>query len=270
MIQYFKKSLHDFFYEIGGITFFFVNTMKTFKALLREESPNLKPITKQMSQVLTRSLSTVLLAGVFVGAILVLQFNLMLKNYDAQVFLGGLTTSALVREIGPLLISFLLAGKIGAFSAAELGTMRVTDQIDAIECLGVNSIEYLIVPRMVAIIISNLFLLILGLIVSILSAMILAHFFCGINFLRFASSIPRFTGFWTVTSGFLKSLVYSSIVAAVSSYKGYTATGGARGVGKAVTQASIFICFYLVIANFLTSYFLDFIYDIGNLIFGVY
>ncbi|MBI3535355.1 MAG: ABC transporter permease, partial [Deltaproteobacteria bacterium] len=192
------------------------------------------------------------------------------RSYDAQIFLGGLNTSALVREIGPLLISFLLAGKIGAYSAAELGTMRVTEQIDAIECLGTNPIQYLIVPRMVAIMISSLILLIFGLVISIFSAMLIAQVFCGVNFLRFASSIPRFTGLWTISSGFIKSLVYSTIVASVACYKGYTATGGARGVGKAVTQASVYVCFYIVIANFLTSYFLDFIYEMGRLIFGIY
>src|SRR4029077_12204370 len=122
-----------------------------------------------------RSLLTVMFSGVFVGAIMVVQFSMMLGKYDALSFLGGLNTSALVREVGPLIISFLLAGKIGAFTAAELGTMRVTEQIDAIECLGTNPIQYLIVPRFVGIVISSVILLLIGLLISIGGAMLVAN-----------------------------------------------------------------------------------------------
>ncbi len=260
------KILSSFFHEVGSLTHFFVLTIRTF---FRTQG-NSKAIMAHLSTVFSRSFSTVLFAGVFVGAILVLQFNLMLKNFDAQIYLGGLNTSALVREIGPLIISFLLAGKIGAFTAAELGTMRVTEQIDAIECLGMNPIQYLVVPRMISIIVGSQFLLILGLIIGILGAMGIASLFCGVNFLQFSSSIPRFTGIWTLASGFFKSLVYGIIVAGVACYKGYTASGGARGVGRAVTQAAAYICFYIVIANFLTSYFLDFIHEFFNLLWGVH
>src|SRR4029077_13624236 len=118
-----------------------------------------------------RSLLTVMFSGVFVGAIMVVQFSMMLGKYDALSFLGGLNTSALVREVGPLIISFLLAGKIGAFTAAELGTMRVTEQIDAVECLGTARAQYLIVPRFLGIVLSSLILLEIGLIVSIMGAL---------------------------------------------------------------------------------------------------
>jgi phospholipid/cholesterol/gamma-HCH transport system permease protein len=207
-------------------------------------------------------------SGIFVGAILVLQFNQILEKYDAQVLLGGLNTSAIIREVGPLIISFLLAGKVGAFTAAELGTMRVTDQIDAIECLGTNSLDYLILPRFYGILFSSLLLLGVSLLISIAGAMVVAQLFCGINFLQFASSIPRFTGPWTIFSGVFKSFIYGSIVASVSCFQGFHATGGAQGVGRAVTRAALYTNFYIVIANFLSSRFLEFMYDIANSLFG--
>lgn len=245
------SGLHEF----GRFCLFIgevIHTLKTTRG-------NLRPILGQVVDVSTRSLPTVLFAGVFVGAILVLQFNVMLAQYDAQSFLGGLNTSAVVREVGPLIISFLLAGKVGAYTAAELGTMRVTEQIDAIECLGTHPIQYLIVPRFVGIVISSVILLAIGLMVSVAGSMLVASLFCGMNHLQYLSSVPRFTDLMTIAGGMFRSLVYGTIVASVSCYQGYTATGGARGVGQAVTQAAIFTNLYIVIANFGTANLIDFI-----------
>jgi phospholipid/cholesterol/gamma-HCH transport system permease protein len=216
-------------------------------------SGNFRPILGQISYVSYRSLSTVAFAGVFVGAILVLQFNMILARYDAQTMLGGLNTSSIIRQVGPLLISFLLAGKIGAFTAAELGTMRVTEQIDAIECLGTNPLQYLVVPRFIGIVLSSIILVTISLVISVTGSMFVASALCGINFLQYATSVPKFIDSGTILGGFFQTIVYGMVVAGVSCYKGYTASGGARGVGKAVTWAAIYTNFYITIANFLTS-----------------
>ena len=223
---------------------------------------NTRAIMEQTAFVSIRSLGTVAAAGAFVGAILVLQFNLMLMKYDAQSLLGGLHTSSVIREIGPLLISFLLAGKVGAYTAAELGTMRVTEQIDAIECLGTNPIQFIVVPRFLAIIFSSMILLAIGIVVSVIGSMVLADLLYGINFLQFAASIPRFTNPWTFFCGAFKAFLYSFIVAAVCCYQGYHASGGAKGVGRAVTQAAIYTNFYIVLANFGASHFLELLHEI--------
>lgn len=138
-----------FITELGGVSLFLTKIFKTFA----KTRGNTQAILEQIAYVSYRSMSTVAFAGFFVGAILVLQFNLILSQYDAQTLLGGLNTSAVIRQVGPLIISFLLAGKIGAYTAAELGTMRVTEQIDAIECLGTNPFQYLVVPRFVGIVV---------------------------------------------------------------------------------------------------------------------
>lgn len=254
------RSLHQVLHEFGHFIIFIREILKT----LRTTRGNLKPILSQVADVSIRSLPTVIFAGIFVGAILVLQFNLMLAQYDAQSFLGGLNTSAVVREVGPLIISFLLAGKVGAYTAAELGTMRVTEQIDAIECLGTHPIQYLIVPRFVGIILSSAILLAIGLMVSVAGSMLVASLFCGMNYLQYLSSVPRFTSLSTLSSGMFRSLVYGAIVASVSCYQGYTAKGGARGVGRAVTRASVFTNFYIVIANFVTANLLDLMSELAQ------
>jgi phospholipid/cholesterol/gamma-HCH transport system permease protein len=244
-------------HELGGACMFFRRVLETF----RKTSGYKDAIIKQVAEVATRTMSTVIFAGIFVGAIMVLQFDTMLKRFDAEALLGGLNTSSTVREIGPLIISFLLAGKIGAFTTAELANMRVTEQIDAIESLGTDSIQYLIVPRFIAIILSSVVLLAMGLTVSIFGAIFVASF-SGINFYQYISSIPRFVGGWTLFEGLVRSLIFSTIVATISTYKGFTATGGARGVGKAVTESAIYINVYIVVANFISSSILEWLHDL--------
>jgi phospholipid/cholesterol/gamma-HCH transport system permease protein len=254
-----------FLHELGGLALFLKEVLRA----LRTTHGNWRPAVEQVFYVSYRSLPTVAFSGLFVGAILVIQFNLILKQYDAQVFLGGLNTSAVIREAGPLIISFLLAGKIGAYTAAELGTMRVTEQIDAVQCLGTNPIQYLIVPRFLGIVISSLILLLIGLLVSIGGAMLVSVILYGINPLQFASSIPRFSSPSTLASGMFKSVVFGIIVAGVSCFKGYTATGGARGVGKAVTQAAVYTNLYIVIADYGTSTLLEVFFNLAGHLFGV-
>lgn len=252
------KFVFHLLYELGSVATFFFRTLQVFF----KTKGNFKPILEQITRISIQSLPTVAFSGIFVGAILVLQFDLILAKYDALSFLGGLNTSSVIREVGPLLISFLLAGKIGAFTAAELGTMRVTEQIDAIECLGADPMQYLVVPRFIGIVISSLILLQIGLVVSIGGSIVIANLLCGLNPLQFIAGIPRFTNGWTIFGGAFKSFVYGLIVAAVSCHQGFTTSGGAKGVGKAVTRAAIFTNFYIVIANSFTSNLLEMIYEL--------
>jgi phospholipid/cholesterol/gamma-HCH transport system permease protein len=258
--QFGLATLH----EVGDIALF---AGQIFHTLLTTRG-NLSPILAQVASITLRSLATVVFAGVFVGAILVLQFQEILSKYDALSFLGGLNTAALVRSIGPLIISFILAGKIGAYIAAELGTMRVTEQIDAIECLGTHPIQYLILPRFIGIVLSSALLLAIGLLVSAAGSMVVAGLVTGMNYLYYAASIPKFISIGTFVGGFFKSVTYGTIVALVACYKGYRTTGGARGVGRAVTEAAIFTNLYIVIANYLTTEILNWAETFGEAFFS--
>jgi len=244
-------------HEVGSLVLFLKLILRT--ALTT--SGNTPAVLEQILSICQRSLATVTFAGTFVGAIIVLQFNAVLLVYDAQIFLGGLNTSAIVREIGPLMITFILAGKIGAFTAAELGTMRVTEQIDAVECLGTNPVQYLVLPRFLGIVISSLILLALGIMISMVGSTFVATVLCGMNPLQYMSTITRFVGGWTLFCGAAKSFVYGVIVGGVACHKGYTARGGARGVGTAVTQAALYMSLFVILANYFTSNALNWIYD---------
>ncbi len=252
------KVFHGVFEEVGGAWIFLADILRTAK----KTSGYKDAIIQQIAEVSTRTISTVVFAGLFVGAILVLQFDVMLRRFDAQSLLGGLNTSATIREVGPLIISFLLAGKVGAYTTAELANMRVTEQIDAIESLGTNSIQYLIIPRFFAIILSSVVLLAIGLSVSVIGAILVAQFFSGMNLYQYITSIPRFVGGWTLFEGLVRSILFSTVVATVSTFKGYKASGGARGVGKAVTESAIYINVYIVLANFISSSLLEWLHDL--------
>ncbi len=251
--------------EFGGAVIFFIKIIRTW----RSTGGYRRPVIQQIAEVSTRTMSTVIFAGVFVGAILVLQFDLMLRRFDAQALLGGLNTSATIREVGPLIISFLLAGKVGAYTTAELANMRVTEQIDAIESLGTDPIRYLIVPRFFGVILSSIILLAIGLSVSILGALLVAMTMSGMNLHQYLASIPRFAGPWTLFEGLVRSTIFSTIVATISTYKGFTASGGARGVGRAVTESAIYINVYIVFGNAISSPLLEWTHDFTFFLIGV-
>jgi phospholipid/cholesterol/gamma-HCH transport system permease protein len=259
------QAVLDVLHEFGGAWLFMGKVIRIY----RRTSGYGKPIIAQVAEVSMRTMSTVIFAGVFVGAILVLQFDAMLRRFDAQALLGGLNTSATIREVGPLIISFLLAGKIGAYTTAELASMRVTEQIDAVESLGTDPIQYLIIPRFFGIVLSSVILLSIGLFVSIAGAVLVAQAFSGMNIYQYIASIPRFAGAWTLFEGLVRSTLFSTIVATISTFKGYTASGGARGVGKAVTQSAIYINIYIVLANFISTSLLEWIHDFVYWIAGL-
>ena len=249
--------------ELNEIWNFFLTIISTFK---HRKIPLKALLIKNIAEISIRSIGTVLFAGFFVGAILVVQFQIILAKYEASSLLGGLSVSATIREIGPLLISFLLAGKIGAFTAAELGTMRVTDQIDAIKSMGINPIEYLILPRFFGIIISSALLLFFGILVGIIGSVFISDYFYHLNVQQFILSIPRFSNYGTFIAGLFKSIIYGTIVALISTCKGYHAKEGAAGVGRAVTQSAIYINLSITIANSLSSFVIHFIQEfISNL-----
>ncbi len=187
------------------------------------------------------------------GAILSVQFSMQVEMFGALGYLGGLTTSGTVREVGPLLIAFMLSGKVGAYTSAELGTMRVTEQIDAIRCLGANPIQEIILPRFWGIIVSSFFLLSFGLLLSVFGGMLMAMIFSGISPQEYLRHVPTIVTFPSILSGLFKCFVFAFLLASICTYKGYHTSGGAKGVGKAVISTSVTTMFSIVVADWFTS-----------------
>ncbi len=215
---------------------------------------SLSAVLEQMHTVGVRSISTTVMTGLFVGAIMAIQINLQLRDFGAQSFLGGLTTSVTLRNVGPVLIAFILSGKVGAYASAELGTMQVTDQINAIRCLGADPIRFLIVPRLLAVVFSSFLLLVVGLMVSLGGALLLAHFQLGVNYLNFLANVPDIVSWSSVAMGVFKSFVFGGLIGLIACYRGYTATGGAAGVGEAVKATAVTTLLSIILADYFISW----------------
>lgn len=235
--------------EIGGAVLFFRDIMVTlfYRPCSRED------IFQQIWRVTVQSFPTTAMAGFFVGAIMAVQFTVQMREFGALGFLGGLATSGTIREVGPLLIAFMLAGKVGAYTSAELGTMRVTEQLDAIRCLGADPIQEIILPRFLAIIVSSFFLLALGLMMSVLGGVALGGVFAGVNFDEYVRHIPTIVTGTSIFSGLVKCFVFAVVLATVCTFKGYTTTGGAKGVGRSVVATSVTTMVGIVVADWFTT-----------------
>lgn len=210
-------------------------------------------VVDQVYKVGVHSLPTTLVTGAFVGAILAIQLDLQLRDFGAESFLGGLSASVTWRNVGPVLIAFILSGKVGAYTSAELGTMRVTDQINAIRCLGTDPVRYLVVPRLVAVVLTAFMLLIVGLVVAIAGGAFVSSVQLGINPVAFARNIPVIVTWWSVLTGVVKSLVFGTVIAVLCCYQGYHANGGSAGVGVAVRKTAVQSLVAIVVANFALS-----------------
>lgn len=241
--------------DIGGAILFLQKILSTiFKKRLK-----IHEIFEQIWKVTVESFPTTAMAGFFVGAIMTVQFALLLKEFGALGYLGGLATSATFREVGPLLIAFMLSGKVGAFTSAELGTMRVTEQIDAVRCLGADPMQEIIVPRFIGIVISSFFLLAGGLMMSVFGGLLMGQVFAGVEAEEYLRYIPTIVNPISILNGLVKCGTFAVVLATLCTYKGYSTTGGAKGVGRAVVATSVMTMVSIVVMDWLTSFVADII-----------
>ena len=188
---------------------------------------------------------------------MVVQLAYGFAYFGAKGVVGPIVTLAFVRELGPVLASLLVGGRVGSGITAEIGSMKVTEQIDAIRTLGADPIKKLVVPRFVAATISFPFLAIIADLAGILGAMIMADIELGVKPRLFISSIEGFVGLSDFFSGILKTVFFGLIVAIIGCYIGMTTEGGTQGVGRATTSTVVISMMLIIIGDFvLTKLFL--------------
>lgn len=236
--------------ELGATLLFLRRILRT----IFHKKLKIHEIFVQIWKVTVESFATTAMAGFFVGAIMAVQFGLQLKEFGALGYLGGLATSGTFREVGPLLIAFMLSGKVGAFTSAELGTMKVTEQIDAVRCLGADPLQEIIVPRFLGIIISSFFLLAAGLIMSVFGGILLGELFAGVSYEEYLRHIPLIVSPVSIVSGLIKCGVFAVVLATVCTFQGFSTTGGAKGVGRAVVATAVTTMVTIVVMDWATSF----------------
>lgn len=241
---------------LGNISLF---AMRTF-AWLFSRMPRRETLLPAFYQIGVLSLPVIALTGTFIGMVLAVQSYSQFRMLHLETRLGAVINMSLVRELGPVLAATMLAGRVGSAMAAELGTMRVTEQIDALSAMGANPIQYLVVPRF------------LGCLVLIPTLTIMADFMgvCGgffysvvildIDRLHYWQNSQMFIGVFDVFGGVFKSLFFGAAIALISCHRGFHCSPGAEGVGRAATGAFVNSFVVILIIDLILGIFLDRIY----------
>jgi phospholipid/cholesterol/gamma-HCH transport system permease protein len=206
-------------------------------------------------QIGVLSLPVVALTGVFIGMVLAVQSYHQFRMVGMETRLGAMINMSLVRELGPVLAATMLAGRVGSSMAAELGTMRVTEQIDALATMGVNPIHYLVVPRFLACLVLIPMLTIMADFMGVLGGYYYSVYVWSIDPGMYLENSARLVGWFDMFAGVFKSFFFGAAIALIGCYRGFHCDPGAEGVGRAATAAFVY--------SFVMILFLDLMLGIG-------
>jgi len=239
------RAVLELFAQIGRVVLFLRD------ALLQGLTPTyyLRQIAKQMWSIGYNSLPVVGLTAFFTGGALALQIY-QGSQVNAEYLVASIVALGITRELGPVLAGLMVAGRVGAAIAAELGTMRVTEQIDALTTLSTNPFKYLVGPRLVAAVITLPILVAIGDAIGIFGGYVIGTRTLGFNSYSYIQNTALFDRMDDITSGLIKAAVFGFIIAAMGCYHGFTSKGGAQGVGRATTNAVVSAAILILAANF--------------------
>lgn len=206
------------------------------------------------------SLPVVALTGTFIGMVLAVQSNFQFKQLGLETRLGAVINMTLVRELGPVLAATMLAGRVGSAMAAELGTMRVTQQIDALSAMGANPIRYLVVPRFLACLFLIPTLTIMADFMGVAGGHIYSVWILDIDAHHYQSNSARFVTVFDLGVGLFKSIFFGATIAMVSCYQGFHCAPGAEGVGRASTASFVYSFVMILILDLFLGIALDALY----------
>ncbi len=234
---------------VGGLFYMFFRLILSLPRFHR----SLSSITEQLSLMGVNSLPLVLLTSAFLGMVTSVQAAYQSGGFVPDVYIGVGVGKAIMIELSPIIIGLVVAGRVGSSIAAELGTMRVTEQIDALESMALDPVRFLVLPRFVSGIIALPLLVIVSEAVAIGAGLLIALLGLGISPHTFITGvklnfIPR-----DVFGGLLKALIFGAIIATMGCYHGFKAEGGAEGVGRATTRAVVSSCLLILVFDYLIA-----------------
>ncbi|MBU2262133.1 MAG: ABC transporter permease [Proteobacteria bacterium] len=236
--------------EMGKILLLFVSVL----AWMFRPPLKLRNIFKQMEFVGVKSIFVVVLTGTFTGMVMALQGYHGFRMFSAESLVGSTVALGMTRELGPVLTSLMVTARAGSAMAAELGTMRVTEQIDALYVMAVNPVKHLIVPRVIAGVLMVPLLTVVADFVGILGGYFVGVHILGINSGVFVKNITRLVELDDIYNGLVKAACFGLILSLIGCYKGFNTRGGAEGVGRATTEAVVLASISILISDyFLTA-----------------
>lgn len=209
---------------------------------------------EQMAAVGPESLLIALITATSVGMVFTIQVAREFINLGAGTAVGGVLALALARELAPVLTAVIVAGRVGSAFAAEIGTMQVTEQIDALQMLKTDPIDYLVIPRVIACCLMLPILTVLSFITGMTGGMVIASVSYDISQTIFLDSARNFLEIWDVISAAIKAFIFGALIAVIGSSWGLTTTGGAKGVGQSTTTAVVTSLLAIFIINFFLSW----------------
>ena len=235
--------------EVGRIVLLFYSVLKR----IVKPPFEIRNIIRQMLEVGVNSLPVVLITAVFTGMVLALQSYTGFKRFGAERLVGSVVALSMTRELGPVLTALIVTGRAGAAMAAELGTMRVTEQIDALETLATNPVKYLVVPRFLSGMIMLPALTVVTDIVGILGGYFVTVVLLGASAKSYLRTTWTYLQMEDIYIGLIKACFFGAAFTLISCYKGFYTEGGAEGVGKATTGAVVISSMIILISDYFMS-----------------
>ena len=211
---------------------------------------DVRQLLRQMQRVGVGSLPVILLTALFTGGVLALQTFSVLARFNAERYVGSLVALSMVRELACVLGGLVIAGRSGSAMGAELGTMRVTEQIDALEVMGADPVHYLMVPRVWATVVMLPLLIVVSDAVGIFGGYMVSVVLMGANPVSYMETTFQYMELQDLLSGLVKAAVFGLLIAMIGCYQGYTTSGGAEGVGQATTRSVVLASIAIFISNF--------------------
>lgn len=249
-LDYIGRSVMHAVEEMGRISLLFLSIL----FWMVRPPLKLRNIFKQMEFVGVKSIFVVVLTGTFTGMVMTLQGYHGFRLFSAESLVGSTVALSMTRELGPVLTSLMVTARAGSAMAAELGTMRVTEQIDALSVMAANPIKHLIVPRVIASVLMVPLLTVIANFVGIAGSYFVGVDLLGINRGDFVNNIYKMLELNDIYSGLVKAAFFGLVLSVVGCYKGFNTTGGAEGVGRATTQAVVISSITILVSDyFLTA-----------------
>jgi phospholipid/cholesterol/gamma-HCH transport system permease protein len=242
---------------VGDLSLF---AARMFGWLLRRR-PFAHTLAPALYGVGVRSVPVVAITGMFIGMVLAVQAYGQFHQLGLATHLGGIINISVVRELGPVLAATMLAGRVGSAMAAQLATMRVTEQIDALSCLGANPVHYLVVPRFLACVLLIPLLTVMADFMGVMGGALICIQVYHVEAYYYWQHTQSMVGLWDMVTGLIKPTFFGAAIAVICCHRGFHSKAGAEGVGRAATEAFVASFIAILVIDFFLALFLNNLYD---------